>query len=194
MAGCLTVTFPERRDDFVQSGRNGLRSGPRGLGFTLAHCPGLALRASAWPPVCPVFPQCILNLIYSLSSLPGCRSSTPPAPIFYFLTPSFHFLALFLETAWWEIRRSPKRLRVSSVAWRDSAQARRDKAAEPLGAGSSARSHWTQCLARLSKSIPRTALGATNYCHLCFSRSSYLPLPPPPFFSDKETQTRGNED
>lgn len=101
---------PSQREGttLFQSGRNGLRSGPRGLGFTLAHCPGLALRAPAWPPVCPVFPQCILNLIYSLSSLPGCRSSTPPAPIFYFLTPSFHFLALFLEKAWWEITTLPK--------------------------------------------------------------------------------------
>lgn len=108
MAGCLTVTFPERRDDFVSERQKRSPQRASGSGLHAGSLPRPGPACPGRPPMCPVFPQCILNLIYSLSSLPGCRSSTPPAPIFYFLTPSFHFLALFLEKAWWEITTLPK--------------------------------------------------------------------------------------
>lgn len=65
-------------------------------------CPSLAARVPHLPTVhfkshlfCPPF----LGVI---------QASPPPALFFYFLTPSFHFLAPFLENAWWEIATLPK--------------------------------------------------------------------------------------
>lgn len=120
----MATSLSDSRNGFIQSSRDSPPSWSPCLGLSLACRPShLALSCPSWPARCPISPQCMLNLLFSVfPSWSPCEHHPPGTRHFsYFLSP-FPLPAPFpMEGLVGDHNSFLKCLREGSLAWGERA-------------------------------------------------------------------------